>query len=93
MVEEARKLAKTSTCQSKTLLEKQLLKWARAESLTFLDELSTSKLRELLALACRWDQQVRFAPSPGIGYSGLSMTPARRWLASATLATKRAESA
>jgi len=34
--EEARKLQKTSTCQSKTLLEKQLLGWAREQSLTFL---------------------------------------------------------
>jgi integrase len=47
--EEARKLAKTSTCQSKTLLEKQLLAWARRESLNFLDELTTAKLREFRA--------------------------------------------
>jgi integrase len=47
--EEARKLQKTSTCQSKTLLEKQLLGWAREQSLTFLDELTTAKLREFRA--------------------------------------------
>ena len=47
--EEARKLQKTSTCQSKMLLEKQLLGWAREQSLTFLDELTTAKLREFRA--------------------------------------------
>ena len=47
--EEARKLAATSICQSKTLLEKQLLPWARSESLEFLDQLTTSKLREFRA--------------------------------------------
>lgn len=47
--EHARKLAKTSTCQSKTLLETQLLKWARTNSLKFLDELTTAKLREFRA--------------------------------------------
>jgi integrase/recombinase XerD len=47
--EEARKLQKTSTCQSKTLLEKQLLGWTREQSLTFLDELTTAKLREFRA--------------------------------------------
>jgi hypothetical protein len=47
--EEARKLQKTSTCQSKTLLEKQLLTWAREQSLTFLDEMTTAKLREFRA--------------------------------------------
>jgi len=47
--EQARKLAKTSTCQSRTLLEKQLLKWAHANSLKFLDELTTAKLREFRA--------------------------------------------
>ena len=47
--EAARKLQKTSTCQSKTLLEKQLLGWAREQSLTFLDELTTAKLREFRA--------------------------------------------
>ncbi|MFL6312988.1 MAG: tyrosine-type recombinase/integrase [Terriglobales bacterium] len=44
--EQGRKLANTSTCQSKTLLEKQLLPWAQSGSLQFLDELTTSKLRE-----------------------------------------------
>lgn len=47
--EQGRKLANTSTCQSKTLLEKQLLRWAQSESLKFLDELTTSKLREFRA--------------------------------------------
>ncbi len=47
--EEARKLQKTSTSQSKTLFEKQLLDWARQQSLTFLDELTTVKLREFRA--------------------------------------------
>jgi integrase/recombinase XerD len=47
--EQGRKLADTSTCQSKTLLEKQLLPWAQSESLNFLDELTTSKLREFRA--------------------------------------------
>lgn len=47
--EQARKLANTSTCQSKTLLEKQLLEWARCQSLKFLDELTTAKLREFRA--------------------------------------------
>ena len=31
--EEARQLAKTTTCQSKTLFQKQLLEWAKGESL------------------------------------------------------------
>lgn len=44
--EQGRKLANTSTSQSKTLLEKQLLSWAQSESLKFLDELTTSKLRD-----------------------------------------------
>jgi hypothetical protein len=44
--EQGRKLANTSTSQSKTLLEKQLVSWAQSESLKFLDELTTSKLRE-----------------------------------------------
>jgi site-specific recombinase XerD len=47
--EEARKLQKTSTSQSKTLFEKQLIDWAREQSLTFLDELTTVKLREFRA--------------------------------------------
>jgi integrase/recombinase XerD len=47
--EEARRLAKTTTCQSKTLFEKQLLKWARDESLKFLEELTTARLRKFRA--------------------------------------------
>jgi integrase/recombinase XerD len=47
--EEARQLAKTSTCQSKTLFRKQLLAWAQSVSLTFLDELTTEKLRDFRA--------------------------------------------
>ena len=47
--EEARQLAKTSTSQSKTLFEKQLLTWAHKEKLTWLDELTTAKLREFRA--------------------------------------------
>jgi integrase len=43
--EEARQLANTSTCQSKTLLEKQLLSWAHKQSLVFLDQLTTATLR------------------------------------------------
>src|SRR5438309_11121266 len=40
---------KTTTSQSKTLFEKQLLKWARDESLKFLDELTTARLRKFRA--------------------------------------------
>jgi hypothetical protein len=47
--EQGRKLASTSTCESKMLLEKQLVPWAQSESLKFLDELTTSKLREFRA--------------------------------------------
>ncbi len=47
--EEARQLAKTSTCQSKTLLERQFLEWSRIEALTFLDELTTPRLRDFRA--------------------------------------------
>jgi integrase len=47
--EQARKLAKTSTCQSKTLFERRLLPWAKAQSLIFLDELTTAKLRDFRA--------------------------------------------
>lgn len=47
--EGARKLQKTSTCQTKTLLEKQLLAWAGVQSLRFLDELTTARLREFRA--------------------------------------------
>jgi len=43
--EEARQLAKT-TSQSKTLFQHQLLTWAKTHSLTFLDELTTARLRE-----------------------------------------------
>ena len=35
--EEARQLAKTTTCQSKTLFKQQLVHWVDANSLTFLD--------------------------------------------------------
>jgi len=47
--EEARQLAKTTTCQSKTLFEQQLLAWAKSQSLVFLDQLTTAKLREFRA--------------------------------------------
>jgi integrase len=47
--EEARQLAKTTICQSKTLLEQKLLAWAKSESLVFLDQLTTPKLREFRA--------------------------------------------
>jgi integrase/recombinase XerD len=47
--EEARQLAKTTTCQSKTLFQKQLLNWAKGESLNFIDELTTVRLREFRA--------------------------------------------
>ncbi|HEY6182876.1 MAG TPA: site-specific integrase [Terriglobales bacterium] len=47
--EQARKLAKTSTAQSVTLLQEQLLGWAATQSLQFLDELITPKLREFRA--------------------------------------------
>ncbi len=47
--EEARQLAKTTTCQSKTLFQKQLINWARGESLNFIDELTTVRLREFRA--------------------------------------------
>ena len=47
--EEARQLAKTTTCQSKTLFEQQLLTWAKSESLAFLDQLTTARLREFHA--------------------------------------------
>jgi integrase len=47
--EEARQLAKTTTCQSKTLFQQQLLPWAKSQSLVFLDQLTTPKLREFRA--------------------------------------------
>lgn len=47
--EEARKLAKTTTCQSRSLFEQQLLPWAKAQSLTFLDQLTTPILRDFRA--------------------------------------------
>ena len=47
--EEARQLAKTTTCQSKSLFQKQLLQWSKRESLSFLDELTTVRLREFRA--------------------------------------------
>lgn len=47
--EEARQLAKTTTCQSKSLFKQQLLHWANANSLIFLDQLTTAKLREFRA--------------------------------------------
>lgn len=43
--EEARQLAKTTTCQSKTLFKQQLLDWADSNSLVFLDQLTTANLR------------------------------------------------
>jgi hypothetical protein len=48
--EQARGLAKTTTAQRKTLFEKQLLKWARTSFLTWLDELTTARLRDFRAL-------------------------------------------
>jgi integrase/recombinase XerD len=47
--EEARQLAKTTTCQSKTLFEQQLLTWANTHSLVFLDQLTTAGFREFRA--------------------------------------------
>jgi integrase/recombinase XerD len=47
--EEARKLAKTTTCQSKTLFQQQLLPWAKAQSLSFIDQLTTARLRDFRA--------------------------------------------
>jgi integrase/recombinase XerD len=47
--EKARKLSKTTTCQSKTLFEQQLLPWAKSQSPVFLDQLTTAKLREFRA--------------------------------------------
>jgi integrase/recombinase XerD len=47
--EEARQLAKTTTCQSRTLFQKQLMEWAKGESLNFLDEFTTVRLREFRA--------------------------------------------
>lgn len=44
--EEARQLAKTTTCQSRTLLQQQLLPWAQSQSIVFLDQITTPKLRE-----------------------------------------------
>jgi integrase/recombinase XerD len=47
--EEARQLAKTTICQSKSLFERQLLPWARSQSLIFLDQLTTARLRDFRA--------------------------------------------
>jgi hypothetical protein len=47
--EQARQLAKTTACQSKTMFQQPLLSWANAESLVFLDQLTTAKLREFRA--------------------------------------------
>lgn len=47
--EEARPLAKTTTCQSKTFFKQQLLDWANAKSFVFLDQLTTADLREFRA--------------------------------------------
>jgi len=47
--EEARQLAKTTTCQSRTLLQQPLLPWARANPLSSLDQLTTPRLREFRA--------------------------------------------
>jgi integrase/recombinase XerD len=45
----ARQLAETTRAQSVSLLQKQLLSWAGLELLTFLDELTTPKLRQFRA--------------------------------------------
>ncbi len=42
--ERSRHLAKTTTAQSQTLFEKQLLPWARAQGWMYLDELTTPEL-------------------------------------------------
>jgi hypothetical protein len=47
--EKARQLRKTSTCQSETLFRKQLLRWSREQSLAFLDQLTTARLRDFRA--------------------------------------------
>jgi len=47
--EEARQLAKTTMCQSRTLLQQQLLPWAKSQPIVFLDQLTTPKLREFRA--------------------------------------------
>jgi integrase/recombinase XerD len=47
--EDARKLAKTTTCQSKTLFRQQLHSWCEEQRLPFLDQLTTAKLREFRA--------------------------------------------
>jgi integrase/recombinase XerD len=47
--EQARQLAKTTTCQSKSLFQQQLLPWAKSQALVFLDQLTTPKLREFRA--------------------------------------------
>jgi site-specific recombinase XerD len=47
--EKVRQLAKTTTCQSRTLFQEQLLPWARSQSLVFLNQLTTPKLREFRA--------------------------------------------
>jgi integrase len=47
--EEARQLAKTTRCQSRTLFQEQLLSWAKSQSLVFLDQLTTPRLREFRA--------------------------------------------
>lgn len=47
--EKARQLRKTSTCQSETLFRKQLLTWSLEQSLAFLDQLTTPRLRDFRA--------------------------------------------
>jgi hypothetical protein len=47
--EEARQLAKTTACQSRTLLQQQLLPWAKSQTIVFLDQLTTPRLREFRA--------------------------------------------
>ncbi|PYY21032.1 MAG: hypothetical protein DMG62_21065, partial [Acidobacteria bacterium] len=47
--EEARQLAKTSRAQSKTLLQRQFLEWAKSNRLVFIDEISTPLLRQFRA--------------------------------------------
>lgn len=44
-----RKLAKTTTAQSKSLFENQLLPWAKRQKLIFIDELTTPLLRQFRA--------------------------------------------
>jgi hypothetical protein len=47
--EEARQLAKTTICQSKTLFERQFLAWTKSQSLFFSNQLTTARLRDFRA--------------------------------------------